>query len=60
MPDVPIPSDKLVDVLSPDCAAWIVEHCPGAVQGYTDGVGSYAIHFERPEDAEAFRARWLA
>lgn len=59
MPDVPIPSDKLATVLSPECADWLLEHCPGSIIGFTDGLGCYCLDFSDAGEAEAFRVRWL-
>ena len=54
-----IPPEKVDLIQSPDCLAWVVENCPGSVQGHMSPDTGYLLTVSDEEDAEALRQRWL-
>lgn len=59
MIDILIPTDRNAEVRSKECGDWLLANSTGSVVGYLDGEGRYLMRFEHPEEAEAFRLRWL-
>jgi hypothetical protein len=56
--EVSIPPAKLATVRSPECEAWILEHCAGSVIGRGAGE-AFALLFSDEGEAAAFVARWF-
>lgn len=44
---------------SKECEAWMVEHVAGSAIGHEQG-GTLTLRFSDPNDAAAFRERWLS